>query len=373
MRPRPSDRVRLFRPLISEAAIAAVGDVLRSGWVGLGPRTREFEEAFAARVAAPHCVAVDSGTAALHLALRVLNIPPDAEVITTAMTFIATNAAILYVGARPVFADIDRTTGNVDPGSIADHLTERTRAIVAVHYAGYPCDLDELYDDANMAGVPLIEDCAHAIGASYRGRQIGSHGNLHAFSFAAIKNLPVGAGGAITLSSAEEDRRLRRLRSLGAERDPAGMRIEPDANGESDVTELGYRCAMNDVSAAVGLAQLALLEAENARRAAIAGHYRKRLATVPGVTLLRQDMDRSSSNWLFSLLAENRDELVKKLDAAGIETGVHFRRNDDYRIFERAELPATEWFSLRQLSLPMHLRLTDDDIDYVCDVIAAGW
>lgn len=365
--------IPLFRPVISEDAIDAVGEVLRSGWLGLGPRTREFENEFAAYVGAPHCVGLNSCTSALHLALRILDLPKDTEVITTALTFVSTNHAILYEGLRPVFADIDRDTGNLSVESVAERLTDRTGAMVIVHYGGYPADLDELYALARSRGVAVIEDCAHACGSTYKGERIGSHGDLHAFSFHAVKNLPMGDGGALVVKSSEHDARLRRLRWLGIDKDTFRRTTSTAYDWEYEVPEVGFKYHMNDVEAAIGLAQLRLLDAQNARRTAIASAYRTNLSVTPGVALPRVSDDRTSSYHLFPVLVENRDSLILKLREAGIGAGVHYRRNDDYSMYERADLPETEWFSSNVLSLPMHMCLSDDDIGYVTNTIASGW
>lgn len=369
----PVAKIPLFRPVIREEAIEAVSAVLRSGWLGLGPQTRAFEEEFARYIGIPHCIGMNSGTAALHLGLRMLNLPPGAEVITTPLTFVATNHVILHVGCRPVFADIQPQTGNLDVASVAECITERTKALMLVHYGGYPCDLDEFYTLARQRGLHLIEDCAHACGALYRGKRIGSHGDIHAFSFTAVKNLPMGDGGALTVRVADDDARLRRLRTLGVDRD-AFRRIELGSyEWQYDVTEVGFRCAMSDIHAAIGLVQLRYLEANNAYRACIAAQYRDRLAQVPGLQLLRYQDDRTSSFHLFCVLVEKRDALVDKLRAGGVDVGVHYQRNDHYRMYEAQELPNTERFSQCVLSLPMHLQLTDAQVDYVTDIIRKGW
>jgi perosamine synthetase len=366
-------KVQLFRPQVSEDAIQAVGDVLRSGWLGLGPRTEEFENAFAKYVGAPHCVALNSGTSAIHLALRLLDLPKKSEVITTALTFVATNHPILYEGLKPVFADIDPETGNLSVEAVADRITERTRALMLVHYGGYPCDLDEFYALAHDRGIAVIEDCAHACGATYKGRRIGSQGDLHAFSFHPTKNLPTGDGGALTVRSADDDRRLRRLRWLGIDKDTYRRAEEDSDQWEYEVTEVGFKYHMNDITAAIALHQLPLVDEGNARRASIAAQYRAGLSRIPGVRLLRDESDRVSSFHLFPILAERRDQLIAKLREADIEAGMHYRRNDEYPMYECHDLPQTEGFWRRVVTLPMHLQLSDEQVSYVIDTIASGW
>lgn len=370
---KPEKRISLFKSVISEEAIRGVEEVLRSGWLGLGPKTGRFESEFAAYVGSSYCVAFNSGTSALHVALRLLDLGPEDEVISTALSFVSTNHAILYEGAKPVFADVQSDTGNLDPASIEMAITARTKAVVVVHYGGQPCDLDEIYSLARRHGITVIEDCAHASGAMYRGKRIGSHGDIHAFSFHAVKNLPMGDGGALTLASQVHDERARRLRWLGIDRSTYDRAAPGTYAWDYDVPEVGFKYHMNDISAAIGLAQLRYLDEENERRGEIASIYRERLSGVHGLSLLRDNDDRSSSYHFFSILVEARDELVDALKGAGIDTGVHYRRNDLYRMYEKADLPNTEFFWTREISLPMHLALTDEDVHYICDVIESGW
>jgi perosamine synthetase len=366
--------IALLKPLISEEAIEAVGEVLRSGWLGLGPKTAEFERAFAAYVGNRYCIGLNSCSAALHLALRILDLPEGSEVITTPITFVSTNHAILYERCTPVFADVQEDTGNLDVASAASKITGRTKAIMAVHLGGYPCDLDELYDLARSSGVAVIEDCAHACGAVYKGKRIGSHGELHAFSFHAVKNLPMGEGGALVVRDEKLDARLRRLRWMGIDKDTFQRARGTAYSWDYDVTELGFKYHLNDIHAAIGLAQLRRLDKDNARRAEIAARYRSGLGGVPGVRLLRQSGDRTGSNHLCCILVEKRDALVLKLKSAGIETGVHYRRNDLYRIYRCDDgLVNAERFWQSALSLPMHLLLTDEQVDYVIGQIKGGW
>ncbi len=369
-------QIKLFRPRIREEAIEAVAAVLRSGWIGLGPKTADFESAFAKHVGAPYCVGMNSCTSALHLALRMLDLPPGSEVITTPVTFVSTNHAILYENLKPVFADVQRTTGNLDPTSVESHLTAKTGAIMAMHYGGYPCDLDEFYAIGRKHNVAIIEDCAHACGAKYNGQRIGSHDGVQAFSFHAVKNLPMGDGGALTVRTRDQYDRLRRLRWLGIDKDTYQRSEDVTRNTydwDYDVLEVGFKYHMNDVEAAIGLEQLKYLDADNARRAQIASVYRTQLAAVPGVKLLDYAHDRQSSFHLCCILAERRNALVDKLRENGVGVGVHYRRNDAYPMYDSQELPNTEYFTSRVISLPLHLDLTDEEIAYVCCLIKEGW
>ncbi len=368
--------IQLFRPLICEEAIDAAGEVLRSGWIGLGPKTLEFEKRFADFVGAPFCVGLNSCTAALHLALRILDICPGREVITTPLTFVSTNHAILYEHLKPVFADINPGTGNLDPKSIREKITENTGAIIIMHFAGYPADMHEINTISKEYKIPVIEDCAHACGASYRGQRIGSSANLHAFSFQAVKNLPMGDGGAITLHSKEQMERLRRLRWLGIDKstfDRVDIGNPSNYEWNYQVRETGFKYHMNDIAAVIGLHQLPLVESQNARRRQLAALYDRRLAHIPGITLPQYENDRVSSRHIYFILAENRNALADKLKQADIGVGVHYRRNDHYPMYERTILEKTDYFCEHTLSLPMHMMLSKEDVETICKVIEKGW
>lgn len=366
-------RVPLFRPVIRQEAIEAVGEVLRSGWLGLGPKTKAFEEAFASYIGVPYCVGLNSCTSALHLGLHLLNLPAGSEVITTALTFVSTNHVILYENCRPVFADVQPDTGNMDINSVKDRISERTGAIMLVHYGGYPCDIDEFYALARKRNIQIIEDCAHACGATYKGRRMGSHGDIHAFSFHPVKNLPTADAGALTIRSDEYNVRLRSLRWLGISSDTFQRTKKQGYSWTYDVTEVGFKYYMNDVQAAIGLAQLNWLDEDNARRAAIAAQYREQLSDVPGIRLLQYRGDRTSSFHLFCILAEARDALVDKLRANQVDASVHYLRNDRYPMYDEQDLPNTEYFWRHVISLPMHVALTEQQVSYVTDIIKRGW
>jgi perosamine synthetase len=365
--------IPLFRPYIREEAIEGAGEVLRSGWLGMGRRTLAFEKAFAEYVDAPFCVGLNSCTSALHLALHVLDLPPGSEVITTALTFVATNHVILYEGCKPVFADIQPETGNLDVHSVRERISERTRSIMLVHYGGYPCDLDDFYAISRDRGIPIIEDCSHAAGATYRGKKIGGCGELQAFSFQAVKNLPIGDGGALVVRSEELDNRLRRLRWLGISSDTYQRSSGKTYRWAYEVPEVGFKYHMNDIEAAIGLVQLHYLDEDNRSRSRIADFYRRELAGVPGLRFLEHKEDRASSDHLFCVLVEKRDALIDKLQAESIQSGVHYYRNDRYPMYEEQDLPNTERFCQRALSLPMYVTLQEEQLFHIVNTIRTGW
>ena len=369
-------QVRLFKPKVGEQAVLAVAEVLRSGWLGMGPRTAEFEKALAGFLGVPHAVAVNTCTSALHLAVKLLGLEKGTEVITTPVTFVATNQVLLYEGLTPVFADVDPCTGNLTPETVAARLTPRTGAIMLTHLAGYACDLDGFHSIASRRNLPIIEDCAHACGAKYKGVRVGASGNLSAFSFDAIKNLTTGDGGMLIPRNAAEEQRARNLRNMGLTRTAFQRLNEVQSRKHSweyEIPEVGYRYHMNDIQAAMGLAQLGVLDADNVRRRQIAARYNRHLGNVPGVTLPTYNPDRECSYHLYAILAENRNALAEKMTERGVTVGVHYSRNDLYPIFQRAEVPNADYFCARVMSLPMHLDLTDEELDYVCNVIREGW
>ncbi len=346
---------------------------MSSGWLGQGAEVRALEARLAERLGARNCVAVSSGTAALHLALAAIDPPPGAEIVTSAMTWIATHHAIDYVGCHAVLADIDPSTGNVDPASVQEGITDRTGALLVVHYAGYPADLRELRAVAEQHGIPLVEDAAQAFGSTYAGEPIGAGGNLQAFSFGPTKNLTTIHGGAVTTGDDDQAQRLRQLRSLGLGRGASERAL--GSRGSSyragyDLSEVGFRYEMPDVHAAVGLGQLEVFDAENERRAQLAERYAEALAGVDGIELPDRAGDRVGSNYFYPVLAERRDELAATLRERGIDVSVHYPLNP---LVDSAGVPKAEAFAERTLTLPLHPSLFDDQQEAVIEAVRMGW
>jgi len=372
--------VPFFRPDVGDEEIAAVVETLRSGWLTIGPRTHDFEQAFAQWVGAPHAVAVSSCTAALHLALDALELEPGDEVITCTLTFTATGAAIVHAGGRPVLVDCDPDTLNLDPADVVRKLTPRTRAIVPVHYAGHPAPMDELLEIARRRHLTVLEDAAHALPASYRGRRIGTVGDVTAFSFYATKNLTTGEGGMLTTADASLAERLRTRRLHGMSRD-AWRRYSADGSWRYDVAYPGFKYNMTDIAAAMGVVQLRRLPALHQRRRHLAALYDEMLSDVPELELpvTHADVEHAWHLYVVRLrpqqLRIHRDELIELLKAEGVPTQVHFiplHVHSYYRDtfgYRPEDFPAASAAAERILSLPFYTLMSDDDVGYVATTL----
>ena len=365
--------MEFFYTHISKRSISLATKALESTWVSAGKMAAEFEGQLCSRLGVPNPVTVNSGTSALHLPLAVCDIGPGDEVILPPQTFVATGLVILMQRATPVFADIDPQTGNISPASTVQKITERTRAIMPVHWGGYPCDMDEINTLARQHNLIVIEDAAHALGATYRGRPIGSISQFTAFSFQAIKHLTTGDGGMISCPDDHDAHMLRKARWFGIDRDAD----KPDLLGERqyNLKAVGFKYHMNDLAAAVGLGNLEDFPQRLARRQVIGTYYRSNLKDVPGLTLLRQDPDRTHAYWLFTMLVEKREDFVRKLAAHNIPASVIHQRIDRNQVFGgvREDLVGQAEFDARQIAIPIHEALSDDDVARVVFVIRSGW
>lgn len=365
--------MEFFETFISPAAVELASQTLRSGWISEGRRVKEFEAGLSARLGLVNPVALNSGTSALHLGLAVAGVGPGDEVILPAQTFVATGLAVLMQQATPIFADIDPRTGNLCPTSVRRKITVRTRAMMPVHWGGYPCDMDEINAIADEHNVAVIEDAAHALGAVYHGRPIGAVSRLTCFSFQAIKHLTTGDGGALCCLRSDDYHAASTRRWFGIDRDGALPSILGER--EFDIETVGYKYHMNDLAAAVGLGNLEGFPVRLARRRQIAARYRKELADVPGVELLREQDDRQSAYWLFTVLVERREDFIRRLKDARIPASVVHLRIDRFRVFGgcREDLPGQAEFNERQAAIPMHAALSDGDVEYIVKTIRKGW
>lgn len=365
--------IRMFSPYVNEKAITLAGETLRSGWIGEGPRVQEFEEALNTQFGFRYSVALNSGTAALRLALAMAGVGPGDEVITVAQTCTATNMPILEQFATPVFADICYDTGNINPGDIEHRITEKTRAIMCVHWGGYPCEMDEIMAIAHKHELPVIVDGAHALGATYHGEAVGAIADYTMFSFQAIKQLTTGDGGLLTINTQEQYDEARRRRWFGIDRRNRVRQVNGYAYWNQ--SEVGYKYHMNDVAASIGLGNLEDIDEILAQRWIFAHEYREELTGVPGVTLTQNRDDRESGNWLFTIHVERRDDFCRMMTARGIETSVCHIRNDMHDVFgpRRDDLPNTDKWHETAICIPLHNYLSLSDVRRVIGTIREGW
>src|SRR3954466_2209329 len=378
--PEPRSDFLLFSPpAIGAEEIEEVVDTLRSGWITTGPKTRNFESEFRKRVDAPDALGLNSCTAGLHVGLLALGVRPGDEVITTPMTFCACANVIEHLGARPRLVDVERDTLNLNPAALEAALTPRTRAILAVHYAGHPAELDTINDFASQRGLAVIEDAAHAIPAQYKGRMIGSGPNPVSFSFYATKNLTTGEGGMLT-GAPELIARARVLALHGMSRD-AWKRYGPGGSWFYEVEEPGFKYNMTDIQAAMGLAQLRKLERFQARRRQIVAAYNMAFR---GIEALETPVERAEVDHAWHLYALrlrpgtlriNRDRFLQELTARNIGTSVHFIPIHLHPYYSQkyghqpGDLPVALGNYQRMLSLPIHPRLSDADVNDVVDAV----
>ncbi len=362
-----------FSTHISHKSIQLAVDVLRSTHISAGEIAEQFEKQLQEKLGIKNPVTVNSGTSALYLALAVAGISPGDEVILPAQTFIATGLIVLMHHAKPVFADIQYKTGNIDPESVKRKISRKTKAIIPVHWGGYPCDMDELNRIAKEHNLAVVEDAAHALGATYKGEPIGTISRFTAFSFQAIKHLTTGDGGALCCLDSNDLYQAKRRRWFDIDRDSA----KPSVLGERvyDATSVGYKCHMNDLSAAVGLGNLEDFPANLRRRREIAVQYRNELKNVSGIELLDYTDDRESAYWLFTFLVEKRENFIRALQSKGAPASVVHLRIDRNSVFGgiTAGLFNQEKFNDNQVSIPVHNALTEDDIRLILNAIKEGW
>ncbi|NPU86150.1 MAG: UDP-4-amino-4,6-dideoxy-N-acetyl-beta-L-altrosamine transaminase [Syntrophaceae bacterium] len=358
------------RQCLDESDIKAVIEVLRSDWLTTGPKVAEFESSFARCAGVKHAVAVSSGTAALHAAMYALGIGPGDEVIVPAMTFAASANCVVFQGGTPVFADVDRETLLIDPGSVEERITPRTRAIVPVDYAGQPCDYDTLRDIAHRRGLQLVDDACHALGAAYKGRPVGSLTELSCFSFHPVKHITTGEGGMITTDDPELARRMRTFRNHGITTDHR----ERQNTGAwfYEMVDLGFNYRLTDFQCALGISQLSKLAGWIDRRRRIASRYDEALASVPGIRPLsvRPDVVHAYHLYVVRLMGD-RDEVFRRLRERGIGVNVHYIPVHLHPYYRKhfgtgpGLCPVAEEAYGQILSLPLYPGMTAEDVERV--------
>ena len=376
----------LFHPALNkEKILEKLGEVFNSKIIADGDKVKEFEQKIGEYLSGIYggtpcnIVALNSGTAALHIAYILAGIKEGDEVITPVLTCTATTHPILWLGAKPVFADIQKDTLNIDPVDIEKKITNKTKAIVVMHNGGLPCDMDEIMDIAYRYDLKVIEDAAQAFGGEYKGKKLGTIGNYGCFSLQAIKLLTTGDGGLLYCKDEKDYKRAKQLKWFGIDRDRQKERgsLVPSKFSKMfnqramtfDIEETGYKYNCNNITASIGLANLEKIYDWLKQRKEFADIYRQELKDVPGITLLKET--KGNSNWLFQILVEDGESFQKKMADAGIETNLVQVRNDIYSVFggDRQDLPNMNELEDKYYSIPIHNNLTINDVLKICQEI----
>jgi len=360
--------IRCWGVCIPDNAAEEVSKTLESTWINTGKKEKEFRKKICDRFQAPYSIACTSGTTALKIALKALGVGPDDEVISTPFTFIATNTTILEVGATPVFADIQYDTLNIDPKSVEEKITNKTKAIMCVHYAGNPVDLDELREIANKYDLPIIEDSAHAMASEYKGKPIGSTGDVATFSFQCVKIVTCGDGGVVTTTNENIYKKLKKQAWYGIDRDTKKMSILDPLPAHPD--GLGFKANMNDITATLACVAIDYLDIPLTRRKHIGEFYRESLSSLNKMKLLNYKKEWTPNYQIFPVHVEERQKFAEFMLERGIQVNINNRRNDVYEIFGGiCDLPNLKKADEDVILIPIHNDLTDEDVQRIVGTI----
>ena len=367
-------------PLIEDEEIAEVVDSMRTGWLGTGPKVQRFEQAMGAYKGVPHAMALNSCTAALHLSILAAGIGEGDEVITTPMTFCATVNAILHAGAKPVLVDIEPDTLNIDASRIEEKITNRTKAILPVHFAGRSCDMDRILEIARRRGLKVIEDCAHAIETEYKGRKAGTMGDLGCLSFYSTKNVVTGEGGMVLTSIEDYAARIKILGLHGMSKD-AWKRFSDEGFKHYQVVECGFKYNMMDIQAGIGIHQLAKVDRFWERRRAIWNRYLEAFRGLPIGVPAPVESDTRHAYHLFTVTVDRekcgveRDAFLDRMTKQGIGVGVHYLALTEHPFYQQTlgwkpeDTPDATRFGRTTVSLPISPKLTDEDVEDVVESV----
>jgi dTDP-4-amino-4,6-dideoxygalactose transaminase len=360
--------IPLFDLNFDEQEEQAVINVIRSNWISTGPKTKEFEEKFASMLNMKHATALANCTVALHLAFKIVGVSENDEVICPSLTFVATCNAIRYMNAVPVFADVKSYSDlTIDPIDIERKITHKTKAIVVMHYAGFPCDMDAIMDIAKRHNLKVIEDACHGPFSEYKGKKLGSIGDIGCFSFFSNKNISTGEGGMLVTNNPEYCKRAILLRSHGM----TSMSFERSKGHSTsyDVVELGYNYRMDDIRSAIGLAQLNKVLPDLQKRAQVRAKYLNELNTIKNIIIPFHDKVEFASNYIFPIVLmnstpEHREKVRETMAELGIQTSIHYPAAHRFSIYKdyKNSLPITEYVADNEITLPMYANLSDSDI-----------
>lgn len=373
-------QVRLFKPSVGEEEMAAIRDVFERSWLGLGPKVADFEREWTRYIRSAASVAVNSGTAALHLALAAFGFERGSKVMVTGLTFVSSATCILYNGLTPVFIDVDPETLSMSVPDMARKRTNDCVAIVVVHFGGHPAPMDQIVEFARAHNLKVVEDCAHCAGGEYGGKKLGAWGDIGCFSFEEKKSMTTGDGGMLVANDPDLIEPLRAHRWVGIDKDTWKRAAGYTNTGAKDpnhwyyeVAVLGFKYNMNDLAAAIGLEQLKKLDDMNEKRRTLIGRYLDRMRDLSDVRPLLPYQLEASSYWLFGIRYQNRDGMILHLKANGVATGVHYMPLAEHPLLRayRSDTPVIDAIWPTMITLPLFVDMTFEEVDYVTDCIAS--
>jgi perosamine synthetase len=361
--------ISLVNPFIPsrEKLMPRLEEIIYSGYIAEGKAVAEFEQKLSELLGNPYCLTVNSGTAALHIALTLIGVGPEDEVISTALTAEPTNTTILLTGARVVFADVDSETGLLSPASIERCITEKTKAIMVVHYAGMVCDMNRINEISQKYNLPVIEDAAHAFMSKFKGEFIGNNSPYTCFSFQAIKHITTVDGGLLCLKNEQDYNRAKKIRWFGLDKKVPRL--------DSNITEVGYKYHMNNVTATIGLVQLECLKPNVMRYIENGKYYDEHLKNIPNVTLIPYYEDTEPSYWLYTIKVDRREAFIKKMAENKVSASPLHLRNDRHSVFEapRGKTPNLDDFYESFVHIPCGWWISDEDREQIVKIIKEGW
>ncbi len=361
--------IPLIKPFLPEKEILLpeLEKILYSGYIAEGEAVYQFEDAVKKYIGNPYCLALNSGTAALHLALIIADVKSGDEVISTPMTAEPTNTSISAIDAKIIWGDVNLNNGLLDPDSVRSLINSKTKAIVVVHYAGMVCDMDEFNKLSQEFNIPIIEDAAHALGSKYNGKMVGNGQNVTIFSFQAIKHMTTVDGGILSVTNENALERTRRLRWFGLDKKKARLL--------NDITELGYKYAMNNVNATIGNVQMRFINSVIDKYISNGKFYDNALKSINGIELMAYNKNTEPSYWLYTLKVERREDFIKMLEANSVTASPLHHRNDTHSIFKtlKRDLPNMDIFYNSFVHIPCGWWVGNEDREYIVDLIKKGW
>jgi dTDP-4-amino-4,6-dideoxygalactose transaminase len=363
--------IPLLKVHMTEKAVQPLVETLMSGFITEGAKVKAFEKSVSDYLDNPNLIATSSCTGAIQIALKMAGVGIGSEVITTAMTCQATNQPILEAGADIIWSDVQPKTGNIDPMDIKKKITAKTKAIVMMHWAGQPCDIDEILDLAAARKIAVIEDAASAFGAEYKGRKIGTHSDFVCFSFGAVKHITTGDGGILTMKYPEIVERAYLLKNQGNNK----YAKRTETQWDFDISEPGWKLSMNDVAATLGLSQMEYQNDLLEKRLFNALFYDTYLKDIEGLQILERKTDRKSACWIYTLLVDRKEDFVKKMKENGIQTSIVHQRNDLHSLYSKSktELPNLDVFYKSMINIPVGWWLNSEDLEFIVSTIKKGW